>query len=112
MSLAIPMEVRTFALNVPRLQRTDATVAVTVYGRLWCARTLRIRRALDHDEITYHYIDLDVHRDNRDTRQLLHMVAGDALATPVIRINGEWLKAPTLAEMQAALKRHGMRPEG
>ncbi|MEO9104230.1 MAG: glutaredoxin domain-containing protein [Terrimesophilobacter sp.] len=104
--MTIPLEV--FSLPIPRVHRSDATVPVTIYGRLWCTRTLLIRRALDQDKITYHYIDLDLHRDSR---QRLHQVAGDAFATPIIRIESEWLKAPTIPEMHAALKRHGMRPE-
>ena len=106
--MTIPLEVTAFALTVPRVHRAEATVPVTIYGRLWCARTRRIRRALDQDEITYHYIDLDLHRESR---QRLNQVAGDAFATPIIRIDGEWLKAPTLPEVHAALKRHGMKRE-
>ncbi len=108
MTLAIPLEAKAFALTVPRVVRTDATVPVTIYGRLWCARTLRIRRALERDEIAYHYIDLDLHRD---AGRQLHPVVGDAFATPVIRIEREWLKTPTLTELHAALKRHGLEPE-
>ena len=109
MTLTIPLEAKAFALTIPRVHRADATVPVTIYGRLWCAKTLRIRRALDQDKITYRYMDLDLHRD---TRQQIHQVAGDAVATPIIRIDGEWLKAPTLPEMHAALKRHGMGSTG
>ena len=108
MTLAIPLEGKAFALTVHSVHRPNATVPVTIYGRLWCAKTRRIRRALDQDEITYHYIDLDLHRDSRHR---LYQVAGDAFATPILHIENEWLKAPTVPELNAALKRHGMRRE-
>ncbi|MBN9151171.1 MAG: hypothetical protein KF739_01035 [Cryobacterium sp.] len=103
MTLAIPVDVGLFAQSVSRVRTASATVPVTVYGTVRCIRTHRIRHNLDRAGIHYHYVDLDL---NRNSRRELRMLAGDHFATPVIRLDHDWLIAPTISELQSALKKH------
>jgi hypothetical protein len=45
---------------------------------------------------------------HRKTRQQLRALADDFLETPIIRLEREWLMAPTVSELHTALARHNL----
>jgi mycoredoxin len=80
------------------------SVPVAIYGNSWCGMTQMVRRGLDRAGVDYQYVDLDLHPDvDRKLRRL----GGPGLRTPVVYVDGEWLTAPSLREVQSALMRHG-----
>lgn len=86
------------------VRRTTA-VPVVVYGNRWCGISQMIRRALDRAGVEYDYVDLDL--DPAAERRLRWM-AGGVLRTPVVYVGGEWLMAPTGAQLRSALARQGV----
>ncbi len=105
MTLALPLEADLFLPFVPDAPAAKSTVIVTVYGSVRCGHTRRIRHALTQAGIRYHFVNFDLHRE---TRRKLHLLTGDNFATPVVHLDGDWLLAPSIAELQSALQRHGM----
>ncbi len=87
----------------PRV-RPAVQVPVAIYGNRWCGITQMIRRGLDRAGVDYQYVDLDLHPE---VDRKLRMLARGALRTPVVYIDGEWLMAPSLAEVRYVLARHG-----
>ncbi len=81
------------------------TVPVAIYGTRWCGLTQAIRRGLARAGIAYEYVDLDLHPDAERKLQLL---AGGRLRTPVVYVDGDWLMAPTFAEVRRMLAMHGV----
>lgn len=105
MTMTMPMQTSIFpGAAAPRRGRA-ATVPIAIYGNRWCGISQRIRRALDRAGIPYQYVDLDLHPD---AERKLRMVAGPALNTPVVYVDGDWLMAPTLRQLEDTLRRHGV----
>jgi mycoredoxin len=94
-----------FDIYEPHVQPTVRTVPVAIYGNRWCGITQLTRRALDRAGIGYDYVDLDEY-PSVDAR--LQALTGGRLRTPVVYIDGEWLMAPSLREVQSVLARHGV----
>lgn len=105
MTMTMPMRTSIFPGAATARRRSVATVPVAIYGNRWCGMSQRIRRALDRAGIAYQYVDLDLHPD---AERKLRMVAGPALNTPVVYVDGDWLMAPTMRELEDALERHGV----
>src|SRR4051794_35791556 len=85
------------------LRTAPPTVPVTAYGSRWSIRTWMIRFSLVRAGIMSTYIDVD-----RET-------SGLPTATehsPCVYVDGEWLKAPRIHELQEALVRHGLISDG
>ncbi len=87
-----------------RARATRTTVPVAIYGNSWCGITQLIRRGLDRAGIDYRYVDLDLYPD---AERKLRALARGRLHTPVVYVDGEWMMAPSLREVQYALARHG-----
>lgn len=86
------------------VHRPAPVVPIVIYGNRWCGITQMVRRALDRAGIDYDYVDLDA---DPVAERRLRWMAGGVLRTPVVYIGGEWLMAPTVYQLQAALVRHG-----
>lgn len=63
------------------------------------------RSTLDRAGIAYQYVDLDLHPE---AERKLRMVAGPALNTPVVYVDGDWLMAPTVRQLEDVFERHGV----
>lgn len=97
----------TMTIGSPVTGARSRKVPVAVYGNRWCGISQMIRRALEHAGIEYAYVDLD---DHPDAEWKLQRLARGALRTPVVYVDGEWLMEPSVAEVGAALRRHGGSP--
>jgi hypothetical protein len=83
-----------------RLARiSPVTVPVRTYGTIWDVRTTLVRLHLAHAGIVGDFIDVD--RETSDLRV-------KSLPVPSVYIDGEWLHAPRLAQIDEALNRHGL----
>jgi len=105
MTMTMPMRTSIFPGATTARRGSAATVPIAIYGNRWCGISQRIRRALDRAGIAYQYVDLDLHPD---AERKLRMAAGPALNTPVVYVDGDWLMAPTLRELEETLRRHGV----
>jgi len=94
-----------FDVYTPHLQPAARTVPVAIYGNRWCGITQLTRRALDRAGVDYDYVDLD---DHPSVQARLQSLTRGLLRTPVVYIDGDWLMAPSLREVQAVLARHGV----
>lgn len=103
MSMTMPMRAGIFPGVVPRPSAT--TVPIAIYGNRWCGITQRIRRTLDRAGIAYQYVDLDLYPD---AERKLRTVAGPSLSTPVVYVDGDWLMAPTMRQLEYTLEHHGV----
>lgn len=75
---------------------------VVIYGNRWCGLTQLTARTLDRAGIDYHYVDLDEHPY---VERRLRTLAGGRLRTPVVYVDGQWLIAPSTAQLRSALMR-------
>lgn len=104
-TVTMPMRTRMLPPTARVRRGSRAVVPVTIYGNRWCGVSQRIRRALDRAGIAYQYVDLDLHPD---VERRLRMIAGPAFDTPVVYVDGDWLMAPTLRELDYVLESHGV----
>lgn len=92
-------------LDVGRPSRREAsTIPVVVYGNRWCGVTRLVSRALGRAGVEFQYVDLDLHPD---VERRLRLSLGGQLRTPLVYVDGEWLMAPSIGELQHTLARHG-----
>ena len=86
-------------IPVPKFARTvSATVAVRTYGSMWSMRCALIRLYLARAGVVSDYVDV-----HRRTSDLPALVSG-----PSVYVDGEWLHAPGLHQLEEALVRHGL----
>lgn len=78
---------------------------VKVYGADWCGVTTATRRHLDAIGVPYAYIDVD--RDPEASEWVKRQNHGDEMK-PTLDIEGEVLSVPRNAELDDALRRHGV----
>lgn len=101
MSIATPMGIAFPAVA----RRPTVTAPVTVYATWWNMGALRIRRALHRTGTAHHFVDIDLHPDAK-TR--LQGVMPGELELPIVYVDGDWLKAPSLDELTSSLQKHGL----
>lgn len=105
MTMTMPMRTSILPGTTTARRTSRSTVPIAIYGNRWCGMSQRIRRALDRAGIGYQYVDLDLHPD---AERKLRMVAGSALITPVVYVDGDWLMAPTMRQLEDVMERHGV----
>lgn len=71
---------------------------VVIYGNRWCGLTQMAARALSRSGVPYDYVDLDEHPE---VARKLRMMAGPGYRTPIVYVDGQWLVAPTPAQLRA-----------
>lgn len=99
------LDVHAGPTRIQPIPGTQPPVAVAVYGNRWCGLTQLVARTLAHAGVDYDYVDLDEHPA---VERRLRTLAGGRLRTPVVYVGGQWLVAPSPAQLRAALGRAGV----
>lgn len=79
-----------------------SSVPIAVYGNRWCGLTQLVARTLRRAGIDFDYVDLDEHPG---VERRLRALMGGRLRTPVVYVDGQWLVAPSPAQLQTAVSR-------
>jgi mycoredoxin len=87
-------------------QSAPPHIPVVVYGTRWCAATQLVRRHLERLGVPYKYVDLE--QDPAAVAQLRWWTGGFS-NHPTVYVGGEVLVEPTVAELNWALTRSGLR---
>ena len=88
--------------------RSPASVGVpeiVVYGTSWCAASQMVRRYLDRLGIPYLYRDMEY---DLDAARRVQWWTGGSFSHPTVKIGGQILVEPSLAELDWVLNRYGV----
>lgn len=87
------------------VRQPTVTVPVTVYATWGNVTGLRIRWTLQRIGVAHHFVDIELHPD---AKALLRRAVRDEFELPVVYVDGDWLMAPTIDELNSSLQSHGL----
>ena len=81
---------------------------LTVYGTAWCPKSANLRNHLQRQWVVFD--DLDVEADGAAEARVRGFYGGE-LKFPTVAVGDDYLKNPSIAQLEAFLAKHGIGEE-